>query len=162
VVVEEEEEWEVEKILNKRKVQGKDKFLVRWKGFTVEGDIWESRKNLQNAGELLREFEEEYGKDNREVRQQKGVEEDKDYWRGGFPGRYAARRLFGWSDGEYNCQYWQRLERNWKQWKNVKPAGREKGRLTMVREVVEEEGGKIEEWNEEDEMGNMGDPTGEL
>jgi len=44
----------------------------------------------------------------------------------------------------------------------VKPAGREKGRLTVVREVVEEEGGKIEEWNEEDEMGNIGDPTEEL
>jgi len=33
------------------------------------------------------------------------MEEDKDYWRGGFPGWYAARRLFGWSDGEYNRQY---------------------------------------------------------
>jgi len=32
----------------------------------------------------------------------------------------------------------------------------------VVREVVEEEGGKIEEWNKEDEMGNMGDPMGEL
>ena len=29
VIIEEEEEWEVEKILNKRKVQGKDKYLVR-------------------------------------------------------------------------------------------------------------------------------------
>ena len=28
VVIEGEEEWEVEKILNKRKVRGKDKFLV--------------------------------------------------------------------------------------------------------------------------------------
>jgi len=54
------------------------------------------------------------------------------------------------------------LERNWKRWKNVKPAGGERGRLTAVREVVEEEGGKIEEWNEEDEMGNVGDPVGEL
>ena len=44
----------------------------------------------------------------------------------------------------------------------MKPAGREKGRLTVVHEVAEEEEGKIEEWNEEDEMGNMGDPTGEL
>ena len=44
----------------------------------------------------------------------------------------------------------------------MKPAGREKGRLTAVREVAEEEGGKIKEWNEEDEMGNMDDPTGEL
>jgi len=38
VIIEEEEEWEVEKILNIRKVQGKDKYLVKWKGFTAEGD----------------------------------------------------------------------------------------------------------------------------
>jgi len=44
----------------------------------------------------------------------------------------------------------------------VKTAGGVKGRLTVVREVVEEEEGKIEEWNEEDEMGNVGDPMGEL
>jgi len=37
IVIEGEEEWEVEKILNKRKVRGKDKYLVRWKGFTAEG-----------------------------------------------------------------------------------------------------------------------------
>jgi len=107
MVIEGKEEWEVERILNRRKIRGKDKFLVWWKGFTVEGDTWESRENLQNAGDLLKEFEEEYGRDNREVRRQEGVEEDKDYWRGGFPGRYATRRLFGWSDGEYvktpNC-----------------------------------------------------------
>jgi len=42
VVVEGEEEWEVKKILNKRKIRGKDKFLVWWKGFTAEGDTWES------------------------------------------------------------------------------------------------------------------------
>ena len=114
VVAEREEEWEVEKILNKRKIREKDKFLVRWKGFTMEGDTWESRENLQNAGDLLREFKEEYSKDSREVRQQEKVENNKDYWRGEFPGRYTARRLFGWSDGEYDKQYWQRLERNWR------------------------------------------------
>jgi len=37
-----------------------------------------------------------------------------------------------------------------------------KGRLTTICEVVEEEKGKIEEWNKEDEMGSMSDPTGEL
>jgi len=57
----------------------------------------------------------------------------------------ATRRLFGWSDGEYNRQYWERLERNWRWWKQVKPVGGVKGRLTAVSEVVEEEGGKIEE-----------------
>ena len=44
----------------------------------------------------------------------------------------------------------------------MRPARREKGRLTAVREVVEEEGGKVEEWNEEEEMGNMADPREEL
>jgi len=68
VVIEGEEEWKVGKILNKRKVREKDKFLVQWKEFMAEGDTWKSRENLQNAGELLREFEEEYGRDNREVR----------------------------------------------------------------------------------------------
>jgi len=29
VIIEEEEEWEVEKILNKRRVRGKNKYLVR-------------------------------------------------------------------------------------------------------------------------------------
>jgi len=70
--------------------------------------------------------------------------------------------LFGWSDGEYDKRYWQRLEHNWKCWKKVELAGKVKGRLTVVHEVVEEEGGKIEEWNEEDEMGQMGDALGEL
>ena len=51
------EEWEVEKILNKRKVQGVDKYLVRWKGFTAENDIWKREKNLENAKELVDEFE---------------------------------------------------------------------------------------------------------
>ena len=36
VIIKEEKEWEVEKILNKRKVRGRNKYLVRWKGFTVE------------------------------------------------------------------------------------------------------------------------------
>jgi len=38
VIIEEVEEFEVEKILNKRIVRGKEKFLVRWKGYTAEED----------------------------------------------------------------------------------------------------------------------------
>ena len=44
----------------------------------------------------------------------------------------------------------------------MKSTGGVKGRLTAVCEVVEKEGGKIEKWNKEDEMGNVSDPTGEL
>jgi len=65
----------------------------------------ESREILENAQELVEEFEEEYGRDSGEVRRQEKVEDDKDYWRGGFPGRHTARKLFEWSDGEYNRKY---------------------------------------------------------
>jgi len=31
-------EWEIKKILNKRKIRGVDKYLVRWKEFMAEHD----------------------------------------------------------------------------------------------------------------------------
>jgi len=39
IEVEGVEKWEVEKILNKRKIRGVKKYLVWWKGFTAESDI---------------------------------------------------------------------------------------------------------------------------
>jgi len=38
VIIEGEEEFKVEKILNKRTVRGKKKFLVRWKEYMAEED----------------------------------------------------------------------------------------------------------------------------
>ena len=60
VIIEGEEEWEVERILNKRRIRGKDKYLVCWKGFTAESDTWEGRENLKNTKEAIKEFEKEY------------------------------------------------------------------------------------------------------
>ena len=68
VIIEGEEEYEVEKILNRRRIRGKDKFLVRWKGYTAEADTWEDRGNLKNAEKLVEEFEREYGEEDEEVR----------------------------------------------------------------------------------------------
>jgi len=68
VIIKEEKEFEVEKILNKRIVQGKGKFLVQWKGYMTEGDTWENRENLGNAKELVEEFEREYGEEAEELR----------------------------------------------------------------------------------------------
>ena len=53
------------------------------------------------------------------------------------------------------------MERNWRQWKKGS-TDKGKERLTVVRKVVEEEGGKIEEWNKEDKMGNITDSIGKL
>jgi len=83
------EEWEVEKILNKKKMRGVEKYLKRWKGFTVEGDTWERRENLKNAEELIKEFEQ----GGIEVRkQEKEVEE---YRRMELPGKYTVKLLYG-------------------------------------------------------------------
>ena len=68
VIIEREEEFEVEKILNKRVVWGKEKFLVRWKGYTAEEDMWENRENLGNVKELVEEFERKYGEEAEELR----------------------------------------------------------------------------------------------
>ena len=51
------EEQEVEKILNKKRMRGVEKYLIRQKGFTVEEDTWERRENLKNTEELIEEFE---------------------------------------------------------------------------------------------------------
>ena len=44
----------------------------------------------------------------------------------------------------------------------MKLVGRAKRRLTVVREVVEEEGGKIKEWIEEDKMGLIENASNKL
>ena len=69
----------MEKILNKRMVQGKDKFLVQWKGYMAEEDTWENRENLGNAKELVEEFEREYGEEVEELRRQELEEEEKEF-----------------------------------------------------------------------------------
>jgi len=53
IEVEGVEEWEVEKVLNKKKIRGVEKYLIRWKGFTAEGDTWEGKENLKNAEKLI-------------------------------------------------------------------------------------------------------------
>jgi len=88
------EEWEIERILNKRKIRGVDKYLVRWKGFTVENDIWERKEDLGNAREALEEFE---GRMNTEVRRQEKLDmaEEKDFRRGELPEKFMAKILYG-------------------------------------------------------------------
>ena len=92
VEVERVEEWEVEKILNKKKIRGVEKYLIRWKGFTAEGDTWDRRENLKNAEELIKESEQ----GEVVVRQQEGEEEE--YRRMELPGKYTAKLLYGWDD----------------------------------------------------------------
>ena len=88
------EEWEVEKILNKRKIREVEKYLVRWKEFTTEEDTWERKEDLKNAGEVLEEFE---GRMNAEVRRQEKINmvKKKDFRRGELLGKFIAKMLYG-------------------------------------------------------------------
>jgi len=105
------EEWEVEKILNKRKIRGVEKYLVRWKEFTAEGDTWERKKDLKNAGEALEKFK---GRINAEVRKQEKIDmaEEKDFRRGELLGKFMAKMLYGWDDKKFEDEYLKKLEKN--------------------------------------------------
>ena len=46
VEVEGVEEWKVEKILNKKKIRGIEKYLVHWKEFMAKHDTWKRREDL--------------------------------------------------------------------------------------------------------------------
>jgi hypothetical protein len=54
------EEFEVEKILDHRRMKRGVKYLVRWKGYGVGDDTWEWEEDLENAGDLLKRYKEEY------------------------------------------------------------------------------------------------------
>ena len=83
------EEWEVEKVLNKKKIRGVEKYLIQWKGFTAEGNTWERKENLKNAGKLIEEFE------RGEVVVRREVKEEGEYKRMELPGKYTAKLLYG-------------------------------------------------------------------
>ena len=52
-----EEEWEVEKILDKRKRKGEVEYLIRWAGYPVEYDQWVPEEDMEHAQELRDAFE---------------------------------------------------------------------------------------------------------
>ena len=93
VEVERVEEWEVEKILNKRKVREVVKYLVQWRRFIAENDTWE-KEDLENANKVIVEFEERI---NTEVRWQEKLDlaKERDFRREELPGKYMEKMLYG-------------------------------------------------------------------
>ena len=100
VEVEEVKEWEVKKILNKRKIQGVEKYLVQWKRFTAENNTWEKEEDLENVRKLVDKFE---GRMSVEIRRQEGIEERwkvklnlkaEEFKKSELPGKYTVKILF--------------------------------------------------------------------
>jgi len=67
---------------------------------------------LENAQEAIEEFEKEYWRDMEDIARRECKE--RMFRRGDLPGRFTARKLFGWSDKRYDQEYWGRLKRNWR------------------------------------------------
>jgi len=108
IEVEEVKEWEIKKILNKRKMQGIDRCLVQWKGFTAEN----------NTKELVDKFK---GRLSAEVRRQEKVEQGRgiknprveEYKRNKLLEKYMGKLLYSWDNGKFEKEYLKKLEKNW-------------------------------------------------
>ena len=53
IILENEEEYKVEQILDTRKSKGKIEYLIHWKGYRYNEDTWEPIKNLINCQQLV-------------------------------------------------------------------------------------------------------------
>jgi len=137
VEIQGEMEYEVGKILSKRKRYGKIEYLVQWKGYTAEENTWEKKGNLGNAQEAVEDYEREYKKTARRIRE----EEDRTYSKSKLPGRYTAKALYGWDNRKFEREYLKKLERDWNRWKggkffqrkNLKRGGNVMNRLDPIK-----------------------------
>ena len=56
LMIEGENEYEIEKILDSKMSRNRLKFLVRWKGYTAAADEWIDEGYLEHSEELIAEF----------------------------------------------------------------------------------------------------------
>ena len=98
----------------------------------AEGDTWERKENLKNAEELIEEFK--WG----EIVVRREVEEEGEYKRMELPGKYTAKLLYGWDDQKFEKEYLNKLEKNWKRWKEDRKID-ENEHLKRIEENMEEE-----------------------
>ena len=55
--VESDEEYEVERILDKKMISETAHYLVKWKEYNISESTWKSRMNLRNCVRMLQQFE---------------------------------------------------------------------------------------------------------
>ncbi len=57
----EEEVWEVEKILGKRRRKGQLQYLLRWKGYDESWDTWTPASDFEDMEDLIQEYKAQCG-----------------------------------------------------------------------------------------------------
>jgi deoxyuridine 5'-triphosphate nucleotidohydrolase len=58
IIIDGQEEYEVERIMAKRKFQDQVQYLVKWAGYPIEEAMWLTKEEMRNASEVVKEFEE--------------------------------------------------------------------------------------------------------
>ena len=64
MISKEPEYYSVEKILDKKRIKGKIKYLIKWKGFSMKECTWEPISNLENIKPMVDEFNLAFNKKN--------------------------------------------------------------------------------------------------
>jgi len=75
-ILNEEEQYEVERIINHRRRGRTWQYLIRWKGYTPMEDSWEPEENLANAPDILKRYRLDQGLDSRSTRKSKSGKKD--------------------------------------------------------------------------------------
>ena len=122
---------------------------MKWKGYTVEENIWEGLENLKNVMKKVEEFEKgRFEEEIQRIRMKKGKEmklnlEAEEFRRGELPGRYTVKLLYGWNNKKFDEEYLKKLQKNWNRWKNNRKEGEKEEYMKKLEKSLE--------WNEKDE-----------
>ena len=135
--------------MDRQEKRGKTRYLVKWKGYTTEGNTWEGLKNLKNVIEKIEEFEKGRFKEEIQrirIKKEKEIKlnpEAEEFRRGELLGRYTAKLLYRWDDKKFDKEYLKKLEKNWNRWKNDRKEEEKEYRKKLEESL---------EWNERDEQ----------
>jgi len=72
-----EEEYEVEKIVDKRMSKGKPEYYVKWKNWPDSDNTWEPIANLESSKDLIDEYEEKLKNKEKKTGEKRKSEADK-------------------------------------------------------------------------------------
>ena len=68
-IIQGEEEWEVEAILNDKIVGKTRKYLIKWKGFGDDSNTWQTATDLKHAKDKIQEYKDQKALTSKKPRQ---------------------------------------------------------------------------------------------
>lgn len=72
-----DEEYEVESIVEKRLKKGVPQYLVKWKGWPAEDNTWEPLENLEESLDLVEAFDKQLNNDSQKTGEKRKAEPEK-------------------------------------------------------------------------------------